>query len=106
MLSPMWHYMEEAATWYSDYVPASPALDTSIFQQDGWDWASVVVLTCESSCHAGEESWCVAPEEVVAFNLSHEHSRASAASAALNGAHMDGKSIEYAQAGIQSDREE
>ena len=42
-----------------------------MFQQKDWDWASVVVLTCPNSCHVGEESWCLAEEEVAAFNIAH-----------------------------------
>jgi hypothetical protein len=92
VLSPMWHYMEEVATWYSAHRPAPAALETSIFQHDEWDWASVVVLTCDNSCHVGEESWCVAQEEVVAFNFVH-HAKNRGALAGFNSAYLDGDII-------------
>ena len=84
----MWHYMEEAASWHSYFRPAPKALDTSVLQHKDWDWASVVVLTCQNSCHVGDESWCLAEEEVVAFNISHSSSSGPSTSAgkALSGA--------------------
>jgi hypothetical protein len=70
VLSPMWHFMEEAASWYSpEGVPAPAKLDVSIFQHPRWDWASVVVMTCPRSCHVGCDTWCVVKEEVDAVNL-------------------------------------
>jgi hypothetical protein len=88
VLSPMWHYMEEVASWHSEYRPTSRAPETSIFQHKDWDWASVVVQTCDNSCHVGDESWCVAQERVVAFNFAH-HVKSRGALTSLNSACLD-----------------
>jgi hypothetical protein len=103
VLSPMWHYMEDTVSRYSYFQPAPKALHTSVFEHKDWDWASVVVLTCENSCHVGDDPWCVAQEEVVAVNFT------SISGAALKGANVDGDSVEHDKEVISrgtNDREE
>lgn len=80
VLSPMWLYMEEAATWHTEFTPESAEVDASVLSHSKWDWASVVMLTCDKNCHAGDEIWCVAEEEVLAFNIATQKQPAGATS--------------------------
>ena len=70
VLSPMWHFMEEAATWYDGIAYTAPGrLDATVLSHSTWDWEIVLVFTCSESCQAGGESVCLAVEQVAAYNL-------------------------------------
>lgn len=70
VLSPMWHFMEEAATWYDDIAYKTPRrLDTTVLSHSTWDWESVLVFVCADSCQVGGEDVCLALEHVAANNL-------------------------------------
>lgn len=93
VLSPMWHFMLDAATWYDGvWYTAPDRLSTSVLNTPSWDWEVVILFTCSDSCHVGADDVCVAVEEVSAFNL-----------ATLPGHICDQGQIERMNAAVSSD---